>query len=104
MKVLKFLSGLILIVLFVSCSSTTTVSFLCNQEDLQIYVNGDYVGNGLVHYTAPKDVTTADVECRKDGITIFTKNYYIKGHNRELFDLNVPERMTYSSDTQIHSK
>lgn len=104
MKILKFLSGLTLILIIESCSSTTTVSFLCNQEDVQIYVNDDYVGTGLVHYTAPKNVTTADVECKKDGITIFTRSYYIKGHNRELFDLNVPERMTYSSDTQIHSK
>ena len=104
MKILKLLSGLTLILLIESCSSTTTVSFLCNQEDLQIYVNDDYVGTGLVHYTAPKNVTTADVECRKDGKTIFTKSYYIKGHDKELIDLNVPERMTYSNDNIIHSK
>ena len=104
MKVHKFLSGLTFILLFVSCSSTTSVSFLCNKDDLQIYVNDDYVGTGLVHYVAPKDVTTANVECKKNGVTIFTRNYYIKGHNNELFDIIIPESNTYSSDRQFHSK
>ncbi len=104
MKVNKLLSGLIIILLLESCSSTTTVSFLCNQEDLQIYVNDDYVGTGLVQYTAPKGVTTAEVECKKDGITVFSRNYYIKGHNRDLFDIHIPQYNSYSSDRIIHSK
>ena len=104
MKVNKLLSGLIIILLLELCSSTTTVSFLCNQEDLQIYVNDDYVGTGLVQYTAPKGVTTAEVECKKDGITVFSRNYYIKGHNRELFDIHIPQYNSYSSDRIIHSK
>ena len=87
-----------------SCVTTTSVSFLCNQEDLQIYVNDTYVGTGLVQYTAPQGVTTANVECRKDGVTVFSRNYYIKGHNKELFDINIPNTNTYSSDRQIHSK
>lgn len=62
------------------------------------------MGTGLVHYTAPRDVTTADVECKKDGVVVFSRSYYIKGHNRELFDINVPKTNTYSSDRQIHSK
>ena len=89
---------------FLSCTSTTNISFLCNDEDLQIYVNDDYVGTGLVHYSAPKNVTTANVECKKDGITVYSRNYYIKGHNNELFDIIIPETKTYSTDRQIHSK
>ena len=89
---------------FSSCASTTSVSFLCDQEDLQIYVNDDYVGTGLVNYTAPRGVTTAEVECKKDGITVFSRNYYIKGHNRELFDIHIPQNNSYSSDRFIHSK
>lgn len=87
-----------------SCATTTSVSFLCNQEDLQIYINDEYVGNGLVNYIAPKGVTTAEVECKKDGLTVFSRNYYIKGHNRELFDIVVPNYNSYSSDKIIHSK
>lgn len=104
MNVLKFLLGLTLSLSIMSCSTSTTVSFLCDQEDLQIYVNNEYVGTGLVRYTAPKEVTTAEVECKKDGITVFTKNYYIKGHNRELFDIRIPNNNSYSSDKMIHSK
>jgi len=89
---------------FSSCASTTSVSFLCDQEDLQVYVNDEYVGTGLVYYTAPKGVTTAEVECKKDGITVFTRNFYIKGHNRELFDIHIPQYNSYSSNKIIHSK
>lgn len=87
-----------------SCASSTSVSFLCEKEDLQIFVNNEYVGTGLVRYTAPKGITTAEVECKKNGITIYSKNYYIKGHNNALFDIKVPDYNTYSSDRQIHSK
>lgn len=104
MKESNFLFGLVLSLSIISCSTTTTVSFLCDQEDLQIYVNNEYVGTGLVSYTAPKEVTTAEVECKKDGITVFTKNYYIKGHNRALFDIRIPNNNSYSSDKMIHSK
>lgn len=87
-----------------SCSSSTTVSFLCNNRDLQIYVNDTYVGQELVTYTAPKGVTTADIQCKKDGITVYTKSVYIKGYNKQLLELNAPESNFYSSDRQIHSK
>ena len=90
--------------MLVSCASATSVSFLCENEDLQIYVNDQYLGTGLVRYTAPKGVTTAVVECKKDGITIYSKDYYIKGHNNTLFDIKVPDYNSYSSDRQIHSK
>lgn len=89
---------------FSSCSSSTTVSFLCNNRDLQIYVNDTYIGKELVTYTAPKGITTADIQCKKDGITVYTKSIYIKGNNNQLFELNVPESNFYSSDRQIHSK
>ena len=91
--------------IIIGCASTTTtVSFLCEREDLQIFINDEYVGTGLVNYTAPKGITTADVECKKNGITIFSKSYYIIGHNKELFDIKVPDYNYYSSDRQIYSK
>lgn len=93
-----------LTVAFSSCSSSITVSFLCNNRDLQIYVNDTYVGQELVTYTAPKGVTTADIQCKKDGVTVYTKSIYIKGNNMRLFEINVPESNFYSSDRQIHSK
>lgn len=95
---------LFLAIAFSSCSSSTTVSFLCNNRDLQIYVNDTYIGQELVTYTAPKGVTTADIQCKKDGITVYTKSIYIKGYNRHLFEINVPDNNSYSSDRQIHSK
>lgn len=96
--------ALFLTMAFSSCSTPTTVTFLCNNRDLQLYVNDTYVGKELVTYIAPKGVTTADIECKKDGITVYTKSIYIKGNNKRLFEINVPESNFYSSDRQIHSK
>ena len=95
---------LVVIITFSACASTTTVNFLCKQDNIQIYVNDEYVGNGLVKYTAPKGVTTAEVECKRDGITIYSKSFYIKGQNNVLYDIIIPEYNSYSSDKQIHSK
>lgn len=92
-------------ILATSCSSTqTTVSFLNDDKDVQIYVNGEYVGTGLVSYTFPKEVTTADVECKRNGSVIFTRSYNIKGLNNRLLELNIPNDLFYSSDRQIKSK
>lgn len=90
--------------LFFACASPTSVSFLCDNEDLQIYVNNEYVGKGLVRYTAPKGITTAEVECKDNGVTVYSKTYYIKGYNNALFDIKVPQHNYYSSDRQFHSK
>lgn len=92
------------ILLLLACNTMTTVSFLCQQEDLQIYVNQEYVGKGLVHYSAPKGINIAHVECKKDGITVYERTYNIKGANRILYDIHIPDHNTYSSDRQIHSK
>lgn len=94
----------VMVVMFFSCTTNTTISFLCNQDDVQIFVNDTYVGTGLVYYNAPQGVTTADVVCKKDGQTVFTRSYYIKGNNRKMFELNIPTVRTYSSDKFIHSK
>ncbi len=102
MKNIIYLSFAILFI--VSCSTTTQVSFLCKNEDFSIFVNDEYVGKGLVHYTAPKNVTTAEVQCKKDGITVYSNTYNLKGNNNKLFDINIPERLSYSSDRQIKSK
>lgn len=90
--------------LIVSCAGGTSVSFFCKHDDLKIFVNGEELGVGLVNYVAPRGIKTAEVECRKDGITVYQRNYYIKGCNHRLFDINVISDNTYSSDRQIHSK
>lgn len=104
MKKIKTLISFIVGAMILTSCGATSVSFLCNRDDLEIYVNNEYVGKGMVTYTLPSQVTTAEVECKKDGITVFSRKYYVKGSNGKLFDINVPDNQTYSSDRQIHSK
>lgn len=88
----------------VSCVSTTSVSFLCDNQDLEIYVNEEYVGKGLVTYTAPKHISVAEVCCKKGGVPVYTRSYNLRGLNRRLIDLKVPSSMGFSSESIIHSK
>lgn len=90
--------------LLTTCAETKSVAFLCQQEDLQIYVNQEYVGTGLVYYKVPPNVRTAHVQCWKDGEIVYERNYDIRKSNRRLFDIHIPNYQTYSSDLQIHSK
>lgn len=89
---------------FESCGGLTSVSFLCDERDVQIYVNDNYVGEGLVSYTFPKAVTTAELVCKRNGNIVYTQTYSIKGRNNNLIEIQIPKDLFYSSDRQIHSK
>lgn len=104
LRVLKLFLLFYAFFLLASCASATSVSFFCKRDDLKIFVNGEELGSGLVHYVAPRGIKTAEVECKKNGIIVYQRNYYIKGYNNTLFDINVIDDNTYSSDRQIHSK
>lgn len=92
------------VVLLASCASTTTVSFMCDNQDLEIYVNDNYVGTGLVTYVVPKRVSVAEVCCKKNGIDVLKRSYDLHGLNHKLIELKAPTNMGYSSGSMIHSK
>lgn len=84
-----------------SCSSSTSVSLLCNEPSVEIYVNEDYVGRGLVSYTSPKGQDEIRVSCRENGIEIYSRSFYIKGKNNQLFELTIPKDYRYNSNPTI---
>lgn len=101
---LKLLIGYFLCMLFMcQCQSTTCISLLCNDPNVDIYVEDEYVGRNLVQYTLPAQMRSIQVECKKNGESILKRNIYVerKSKNR-LYDLNVSENMKYSSSPIIH--
>ena len=87
-----------------SCVNTTTISFLCNENDAQIFVNDNYIGKGLATYTFPKEIATAEVICKQDGKVTYAQSFHIKGQNKRLIEINIPNNQFYSLDRHNHSK
>lgn len=85
----------------VSCATSIPVSFLCNEQHIEIYIDEEYVGRGLVNYVVPKGTDYIKVSCRENGVEIYERNYYVKGKKNQLFELNIPKDYRYSSGQQV---
>lgn len=93
-----------LLVSLLACSSVTPVNLLCNEQEVEIYVNEDYVGRGLVHYVVPAGCDYITVSCRNAGQELFSRRYYVKGKKNKLFELTVPRDYMYSTGGKIYTK
>ena len=83
--------------LFTSCSSSKTIGFHCEEQQVEIYINDEYAGRGLVNYRLPKNMESVKVSCMQDGKEIYTRTFYVKGKKGQLFDLQIPKDYRYSS-------
>lgn len=84
-----------------SCATNIPISLLCNEQHIEIYIDEEYVGRGLINYIVPKGTEYINVSCRENGIEIYNRNYYVKGKKNQLFELNIPKDYRYSSGQQI---
>lgn len=81
-----------------ACSSPTKVfSFSCQERHIEIYVDGEYLGRDLVHVTVPKSREYINVSCRDKGVEVYHKEFYVKGRDGLLFELQIPKNYKYSS-------
>lgn len=104
MRIFKLVGLLIASTLFISCAANIPISFLCNEQHVEIYVDEEYIGQGLVNYIVPKGTDYIKVSCRENGIEIYNRNYYVKGKKNQLFELNIPKDYRYSSGQQVKSQ
>lgn len=89
---------------FCSCASSIPINLSCDEQHIKIYVDGEYVGRGLVHYIVPKGNDYINVSCRENGIEIYSRNFYVKGKKNQLYELSIPKDYRYSSGQPIKSK
>lgn len=101
MRILKLIRLFLLGIFLNSCVTSTPISLLCNEQHIEIYINEEYVGRGLINYVVPKGNNYINVSCRENGIEIYNRNYYVKGKKNQLFELNIPKDYHYSSGQQI---
>lgn len=85
-----------------SCSTVQQVSFICDQQDVEIYVNDEYAGRDLVKYTLPQGCDYVIVSCRRGGEEIYSRRFYVKGKGNMTYELNIPVNYRYSDKGRIN--
>lgn len=81
----------------ISCSSTKTIALSCQERQIEIYVDDEYLGRDLVYYTVPKGHEYIEISCRDNGIEIYHRRIYVKSRNGNLIELQIPKNYKYSN-------
>lgn len=100
----KFYNAVIVIVMLgfmaiggTSCSSTKTIGLTCQERQIEIYVDDEYLGRDLVYYTVPKGREYIEVSCRENGIEVYHRRINVKDRKGTLIELQIPKNYKYSS-------
>ena len=84
--------------LFMACSGTKNLHFLCDESQIEIYVDGVYVGSGQVSYLIPSGTELISVECRNNGNVVYQRNYRPNLYeNNTLIEISIPQNYMYKS-------
>lgn len=82
----------------VACaSSAKTMSFMCKERQIEIYVDDEYLGRDLVHYTVPKGRESIEVSCRENGVEVYHRRIGVKEWAGRLIELQIPKNYRYST-------
>lgn len=91
------LSGLMMTGLS-SCSSTAkTIGLVCQERQIEIYVDDEYLGRDLVYYSVPKGREYIEVSCRDNGMEVYHRRINVKDRKGTLIDLQIPKNYKYSN-------
>lgn len=80
-----------------SCSSTKTLELTCQERQIEIYVDDEYLGRDLVYYTVPKGREYIEVSCRENGIEVYHRRINVKDRKESLIELQIPKNYKYSN-------
>lgn len=92
-----FLAIIFLFPLLCSCSSSRTITFSCQERNIEIYVDDEYLGRDLVRYTVPKDRKYIEVSCRDNGVEVYHRRISVDSRKGTLVELQIPKHYRYSS-------
>lgn len=96
-KVILAIVMLFMATIGISCSSTKTIGLTCQERQVEIYVDDEYLGRDLVYYTVPKGREYIEVSCRENGEEVYHRRINIKDRKGSLIELQIPKIYKYSS-------
>jgi hypothetical protein len=81
-----------------SCTSAQkTIGLSCQERQIEIYVDNEYLGRDLVYYTVPKGREYIDVSCKDNGVEVYHRRINVKDRKGTLIELQIPKNYKYSS-------
>lgn len=95
---MKYIYIISLCFIISACASSTPIILSCNEQHIEIYADGYYLGRGYVNYVVPKGQNSVEISCRENGIEIYSRKFNVKGMKNYLFELNIPKDYKYSSN------
>jgi hypothetical protein len=72
------------------------IGFTCQEREIEIYANDEYLGRDLVQYTVPKGCERVEVSCRRNGIEVYHKSINVQDRQGTLVELQIPKNYRYS--------
>lgn len=70
---------------------------ICQERQVEIYVDDEYLGRDIVYYTVPKGREYIVVSCRDNGMEVYRRRINVKYSNDAVIELQIPKNYKYSS-------
>ncbi len=96
-KVIAFIMFFITTMGLYSCSSVKTIGLLCQERQIEIYVDDEYLGRDLVYHTVAKEREYIEVSCRENGAEVYHRRINVRNMKGTLIELQIPKNYKYSS-------
>jgi len=80
-----------------SCNTAKTVAFSCQERQIEIYVDDEFLGHDLVYYNVPKGREYIEVSCREKGVEVYKRRINVRDGESTLIELQIPKNYRYSS-------
>lgn len=107
MMLIKFLkrfspyAGILIFVCMImggsSCTTTKTIGLTCQERQIEIYVDDEYLGRDLVYYTVPKGRQYIEVSCRDNGMEVYHRKINVEDKKGRLVELQIPKHYKYNN-------
>lgn len=98
-ELIKALTCVIAILLSGSCASPRNLVLTCQERQIEIYADGQYLGSDMVYYTVPKGQKYVEVSCRDNGVEVYSKKVFTDDlKNGNLVELQIPKYLKYSNN------
>lgn len=98
MKKFKLLIVACVALVLGGCGGVSNLHFLCEDQYVELYINDEHIGSGLVNYKVSEDTKILSLKCVRDNEVVYQRNYSVDNYqNNSLIEINIPQNYRYQS-------
>ena len=94
--------GILLSAALLTSCAAPQVTVYCEPQYAEIYIDGQYQGNGIINYSFPREQKYITISCGEDGVLFYERRFYTRSLPKSI-NIYLDEYKTYSSDLQTLS-